>query len=1046
MAERPTGTVTFLFSDIEGSTRLLQQLGGRYDEVLSTHARLLREAIEQFDGHEIDTQGDAFFVAFARARDAVAAAVAIQRALAAEAWPDGAAVRVRMGLHTGEPLASGERYVGMGVHRGARICAAGHGGQVLLSNTTRELVEDELPDDVRLVDLGEHELKDLKRPERIFQLDVDGLTSTFPPLRTATTSAFEGREGELARAAEGVTARRLTKRRAALIGTLAILLVAAALIPLLLLGGSAATAVAANSVVALDSSGSVKATVPVGARPVAMTSGANALWVANLDDQSVSRVDPSARKAVRAIPIGGPPTALASTGNGVWVANGRGDVSKIDPTYDRITFSRRHVAPGSGFYAASTPRPALAAFGSIWVVDPDGYVSRIDTRSGRPMGSVDVGNGPSSIAAGAGSLWVTNGDDGTVTRIDPATLLTTAIPVGHDPAAVAVNDAGVWVANAGDDAVVRIDTGTNAVAGTTPVGDGPTALLATPTALWVANARDGTVMRLDPRSGKVSKTTRLGGTPNALSSAGGQVWVSVAPASPRPPPGGGVAHLVSKDEPATLDPGVFPAPTIAYATCANLVTYPDKPSPEGSRVVPEVAESVPAPTDGGRTYTFKIRPGFRFSPPSNEAVTAATFRSTIERVTNPRLKSAVAVPFNGVVGYDDYVSGTARHLSGVVARGNTLTIRLSQPDGGFLDNLATGAACAVPRGTPADPINDIPSAGPYYIASYTPRQQLVLRRNPNYRGDRPHRLDQIVQTFGVDGSRALEEIEAGKADFAPQRLPPDAAPRLESEYGPASKAAREGHQRYFISPTLGSRWLHMNTSRPLFSDVRLRRAVNYAIDRPALVAQGRRFPELNPYTAGQPTDDLMPVSTAGATDLHVYPVNGPDLRRAKRLAGRVRATAVMYTPNVPPWVQEAQIIRRDLKPLGIDVQVKAFPVGGFFSRLLRKGEPYDLAVSGYTTTPDPAAVLGTFAGNFNFSHFESPAFTRKFEAAAKLFGPKRYRAVNRLELELERDYAPAAAISTNASRDFFSARMGCQVSQPLWGIDLAALCLRNRDD
>ena len=148
-AERPTGTVTFLFSDIEGSTRLLEQLRERYDAVLSTHAELIRSAIERFDGHEIDTQGDAFFVAFARARDAVAAAVAAQRALAAEPWPDGVSVRVRMGIHTGEPLVGGERYVGMGVHRGARICAAGHGGQVLLSNTTRELVEDELPDDVR---------------------------------------------------------------------------------------------------------------------------------------------------------------------------------------------------------------------------------------------------------------------------------------------------------------------------------------------------------------------------------------------------------------------------------------------------------------------------------------------------------------------------------------------------------------------------------------------------------------------------------------------------------------------------------------------------------------------------------------------------------------------------------------------------------------------------------------------------------------------------------------------------------------------------------
>ena len=133
-----------------------------------------------------------------------------------------------------------------------------------------------------------------------------------------------------------------------------------------------------------------------------------------------------------------------------------------------------------------------------------------------------------------------------------------------------------------------------------------------------------------------------------------------------------------------------------YATCANLVTYPDKPAPEGSRIVPEVAEAVPEPTAGGTTYTFRIRPGFRFSPPSNEVVTAATFKSTIERVTNPRLKSPLAVDFSGIVGYRAYVTGKAREISGIVARGRTLTIRLSQPDGGFLAGLAIGCGLRGP--------------------------------------------------------------------------------------------------------------------------------------------------------------------------------------------------------------------------------------------------------------------------------------------------------------------------------------------------------------
>ncbi len=141
----PTGTVTMLFTDVEGSTRLLKQLGERYGGMLAEHRRLLRGAVAAHGGREMDTQGDAFFVAFPRARNAVDAAVEAQRALAAQAWPDGVECRVRMGLHTGEPAVGEEGYHGMGVHRGARICAAGHGGQILLSNTTRELAEDELP-------------------------------------------------------------------------------------------------------------------------------------------------------------------------------------------------------------------------------------------------------------------------------------------------------------------------------------------------------------------------------------------------------------------------------------------------------------------------------------------------------------------------------------------------------------------------------------------------------------------------------------------------------------------------------------------------------------------------------------------------------------------------------------------------------------------------------------------------------------------------------------------------------------------------------------
>ena len=209
MAALPTGTVTLLFTDIEGSTRLLERLGDRYVEVLAEHRRLLRAASVRFDGQEVDTEGDALFVAFATASQAVAAAVAGQQALAAHSWPDGVALRVRMGIHTGEPTLVGHDYAGLDVHRAARISSAAHGGQVLLSQTTRALLGSELPSGVGLRDLGEHRLKDFPDPQRLFQLVIPGLPVDFPSLRTlgahpvslpTQLTSFVGRDGELAEA------------------------------------------------------------------------------------------------------------------------------------------------------------------------------------------------------------------------------------------------------------------------------------------------------------------------------------------------------------------------------------------------------------------------------------------------------------------------------------------------------------------------------------------------------------------------------------------------------------------------------------------------------------------------------------------------------------------------------------------------------------------------------------------------------------------------------------------------------------------------------
>ena len=179
MANLPSGTVTFVFSDIEGSTGLLKRLGERYAELLAEHRRIVRETFLRHGGVEIDTQGDAFFFAFARARDAVAGAAEAQLEHVEHEWPDGEDVRVRMGLHTGEPAVGEEGYLGVDVVRAARLSATGKGGQVLLSETTRALLGSSLPEGVSVHAVGERHLKDMDEPERVFELAIEGVAA--PP-------------------------------------------------------------------------------------------------------------------------------------------------------------------------------------------------------------------------------------------------------------------------------------------------------------------------------------------------------------------------------------------------------------------------------------------------------------------------------------------------------------------------------------------------------------------------------------------------------------------------------------------------------------------------------------------------------------------------------------------------------------------------------------------------------------------------------------------------------------------------------------------------
>jgi YVTN family beta-propeller protein len=797
-----------------------------------------------------------------------------------------------------------------------------------------------------------------------------------------------------------------------------------------------------NSVAVIDSrSDRVLADVPVGARPGALTFGSGSLWVANQDDQTVSRVDPRTLQTLRALPAPAPPTALAATPGAVWVAGSipgstSAAVARIDPLFDAV---RRPVRLGNA--APGLPTVAAAGGGALWVAPYGGTLERLDPGTGRVVAQLDPNAAPTGIAVGAGGVWLTDADADDVTRID-RTGFRRSVAVGDAPSGIAIGYGAVWVADTADDAVVRIDPDEPAVVTTIPVGAAPAGVATGAGSVWVADSGDGTVTRIDPRTNRPRAPIAVGGSPAEIDVVGRRAWVTV---DSRTVPGGrpssgGTARLDGEHDVDYLDPALAYGGAswqLLYATCAKLLNYADRAGTAGSRLVPEVAQSLPARSADGRTYTFTIRPGFRFSPPSNTPVTAQTFKDSLERSLDPRMKSPVAADFADIAGARAYMAGRARHIAGLIARGDKLIIRLTAPAPDLPARTTEPAFCAVPSGTPVDPSGErvIPSAGPYRVASYTPGQGVVLTRNPNYHGSRPHRLARIELTDDVGPRRAIAQVEAGTADYALDG-PVNAAQaaRLAARFGP-----RSGHQQYFnlVEPQLD--FFALNSHRPLFAGARLRRAVSYAVDRSALARLGDEYSPLPEH----PTDHYIPPGLAGYSDVRIYPLR-PEVATARRLARRhAGATVVLYTCDRSPCAEQAQILRTDLAAIGLRLEVEAFPDETLAHKLATPGEPFDMAWEGWLPNyMDPDAFLNALiASDATVPSLADPAYRARLAAAARLSGPRRYLTYARLDADLARHAAPLVAFGNLSAHVLLSARMGCEVQQPIYGIDLAALCL-----
>jgi peptide/nickel transport system substrate-binding protein len=503
--------------------------------------------------------------------------------------------------------------------------------------------------------------------------------------------------------------------------------------------------------------------------------------------------------------------------------------------------------------------------------------------------------------------------------------------------------------------------------------------------------------------------------------------------------GGGTLRLnVSSSDVQSIDPAVdyeFIGWAIEFATCLKLVNYPDLPGAAGTQLQPEAAEAMPTVSADGKTYTFKIRSGLKFN--TGEEVTAATFAHVINRDLNPKLESPSAAFLHDLAGADAVLAGKATTAAGVKVNGNELKITLTKVAPDFIARLAMNFFCAVPLDLPV-PLkgNTIPSAGPYYIASRTPNRSVIVKRNPNYKGSRPHHVDEMNFTVQVNINQSLLQVRNGEADYDVYGIPGTASAQLSKEFG-----INKG--RFFVHPQNAVTYMAINTSR--VKDVSIRQAINYAVDRPAIVRQAG-------VLAGTPTDQILPPTLRGFQDAKLYPLNGADVAKAKALMKGRSLALTLYTTNDPVGQAQAQVIVANLKAIGITVTSKPLPFSTLVTATGDPKEPYDLVLIAWLADyPDPVDFINILLlgsnippqNNVNLAVFDDPAFNGRMEAAERLPVPDRYAVFGKLDVDIMRDAAPWAALYNATVREFVSARVGCYIFQQAFAaMDLANACLK----
>jgi peptide/nickel transport system substrate-binding protein len=480
----------------------------------------------------------------------------------------------------------------------------------------------------------------------------------------------------------------------------------------------------------------------------------------------------------------------------------------------------------------------------------------------------------------------------------------------------------------------------------------------------------------------------------------------------------------------------------------HMLGFPDKEGAAGSRLRPEAAAGLPAVSKDGKTYTFKIKTGFKFS--NGAAVTAANFAESLNRALDPKMQSPAASFIEDVVGAKAVLDGKATKASGVTAKGQVLTVKLTKVAPDFLARMTMEFFPAIPVGMAhiAEGV-DAPmvSAGPYYIKEWVKGRTALAVRNPNWNNakepykslQRPANVDGLAWTFGNSLDATKLRIDKGETDSG--GIPPASVAGLVQQYG-------LNKERFFVRKNLVFWYLNLNRDQAVFkNNNKLASAVGYAIDRPQMVRQ-------HGFLAGGRTDQILPPGMPGYKDWNVYPLTGvssASLAKAKALAsGSTRggkATLYGFNSSFGPTV--SQVIQFNLKQIGLDVDIKLFDRVVQTEKGGTKGEPYDILLNGWGADyPDPYNFINVLldgtriqaTNNVNLSYFNDPAFNKKMATAAALSGDARLAAYAALDRDLSKAGAVLGYINTNG-RYYLSSSVGCFNVSPVHGtINFVVIC------